>query len=82
VTHQTDFQKPSMAEIHLMQISATAEIKIKLPRKIIIHLTRKREVTQHFENQFLHHKKLATKCWVGFTDWLGFTLVDFAPEAG
>jgi hypothetical protein len=37
VTHQTDFQKPSMAEIHLMEISATAEIKIKLPRKIIIH---------------------------------------------
>jgi hypothetical protein len=40
VTHQTDFQKPSMAEIHLMEISATAEIKIKLPRKIIIHPTR------------------------------------------
>src|SRR5438132_3689605 len=37
VTHQTDFQKPSMAEIHLMEITATAEIKIKLPRKIIIH---------------------------------------------
>jgi hypothetical protein len=29
-----------MAEIHLMEISATAEIKIKLPRKIIIHPTR------------------------------------------
>jgi hypothetical protein len=45
VTHQTDFQKPSMTEIHLMEITATAEIKIKIPRRIIIHATRRRSAT-------------------------------------
>jgi hypothetical protein len=42
VTHQTDFQKPLMTEIHLMESTAATEIKIKMPRRIIIHLTRKR----------------------------------------
>jgi hypothetical protein len=41
VTHQTDFQKPSMTEIHLMAIAATTDIKIKIPRKSIIHPTKK-----------------------------------------
>jgi hypothetical protein len=36
-THQTDFQKPSMTEIHLTVISASTEIKMKTPIRTIFH---------------------------------------------
>jgi hypothetical protein len=36
-THQTDFQKPSMTEIHLTVISASTEIRMKTPIRTIFH---------------------------------------------
>jgi hypothetical protein len=50
-THQTDFQKPLMTEIHLTVISLSTEMKMKTPIRTIFHpdLIRRNSITKSQE---------------------------------